>query len=127
MELENCRNLRNALSLTPVAPISRFSLQTEASIASLVLNSTSLVTVFGTLFGSGVGGGGANHTMTAVRALGPASRNCVPVVAGPGLDVSYRVLGDMQRHQPELLVDSAYTVPGDPAQWVHTSAYVNTC
>lgn len=123
----------------PCAPFYPLHHQTEASVASLVLNGTSLVTVYGTLFGSGVGGGGANHTLTAVRPLGN-SPNCVTSVngtatdrpgaaggSGSGIDVSYRIHGDMQRRQPQLLVDSGYTVPGDPADWTHTSAYINTC
>ena len=100
-------------------------IQTEGELASLRLEATSLVTLFGTLFGSGTGGG-ANHTATATRPTG----SCVAALAAGApagrLDLSYRLLGSMQKKQALLLVDDEFSVPGDSNDWA-SAALLRAC
>jgi ABC-type hemin transport system ATPase subunit len=71
------------------------------------------VALFGTLFGSG-SGQGANHTAIATRSAG----SCVAALAAGApagsLDLSYRLLGSMQKNAPLLLLDEP-TAHLDPA------------
>ena len=100
-------------------------IQTEGEVASLTLAATSLVTLFGTLFGSSTGVG-ANHTATATRTAG----SCVAALAAGApagaLDLSYRLLGSMQKNQQLLLVDDEFSVPGDGHAWA-SAALLRAC
>ena len=98
--------------------------QTEGETASLLLDRTSLVTLFGTLFGSGTGHGD-NHTATATRGAGA----CVAALAGgaPGmLDLSYRLLGSMQKNQQLLMLDDDYALVGNATEW-NCAAILKSC
>ena len=94
-------------------------IQTEGSRASLTLNGTTLVTLFGGLFGSG---SGKNATVYAARAAGGG--NCVG-----GVDVSYRLAGVMQKVDAFVLVDGAYAVPAlnTKTGWEYAASFYNAC
>lgn len=109
-------------------------MQTEATPAAVVLDNPTLVTVIGGLFCEW------SHTsfMTAMVQANrqQGSTNCV--AAGPsdvvvastpvtGLDVSYRLLGLLQREAQYALLDSEYSVPGNTTGWTGPFAFLNTC
>ena len=106
-------------------------IQTEGSTASLLLNGTSVVVLFGTLFGSATGHGD-NHTLRATRGAGPCVAATVqgalpqPQPPALALDLSYRILGAMQKNQALLIVDDDYDVPGNATEWV-CAALLKTC
>ena len=104
------------------------ALQTEATLVSLSLTNTTLVTVFGALWGSGTGRG--KYTMQSQRSLTNATCAAAGPVS-PRLDMSYRLLGVLSELPLQyLLIDSKYTIPAiqKPAQaWAPVAAFVNTC
>lgn len=112
-------------NLTGAGSVVGTVIQTEGSTSSLRLDATSLVTLFGQLFGSSTGVG-ANHTATATRAAG----SCVAALAAGApagaLDLSYRLLGSMQKNAPLLLLDDAFSVPGDSHAWA-CAALLRAC
>lgn len=103
------------------------AIQTEGSTLSAQLDNTTLVTIFGTLWGSGTGRG--NVTFIASRALGGV--NCA-AAAGDGtqlLDVSYRAHGVMVK-LPALyaLLDTVYAINATVgSSWMPVAAMLNTC
>jgi hypothetical protein len=103
-------------NLTGASSVVATVVQTEGETASLLLDRTSLVTLFGTLFGSGTGHGD-NHTATATRGAGA----CVAALAGGApagkLDLSYRLLGSMQKNQQLLMLDDDYALAGNASEW----------
>jgi hypothetical protein len=98
------------------------AIQTEGSQVSLTLANTSAVTLFGTLFGSGVG---HNATAYASRA-----RLC----AG-GVDASYRIVGHMVKQPINFsLVDTSppplgfvAPAPWSADGWDYVAALFNEC
>ena len=110
------------------------ALQTEGSSDSLVLHNTTLVVVYGTVFGSGVGGGQA-YTFSSTRPDLSVRRNCVGTTGGDGaaavqfLDVSYRAHGVLQKKQAVSLFDTAYNITQTPASngWAAMTGVLNSC
>jgi len=109
-------------------------MQTEATPAAVVVDNPTLVTVIGSLFCEW------SHTsfMTAMvqadRQQGTA--NCVAAGSTPdggisapasSLDVSYRLVGILQREAQYALLDSAYNVSGNTTGWTGPFAFLNTC
>ena len=103
-------------------------LQTEGETMSMLLNDTATVSIFGTLFGSGTGHGN-NHTLRATRGAGAcvqAITNGAAAAPVAALDLSYRILGSMQRYQPILLIDDDFSVPGNSSEWM-CAAFLKAC
>ena len=112
-------------NLTGASNVVATVLQTEGEAASMLLDGTSVVTIFATLFGSGTGHG-RNNTLTATRGAGKCVKAATNGHASPNLDLSYRILGAMQKNQPLLMVDDDYTVVGDKSEW-REAAFFKGC
>ena len=104
------------------------AVQTEASVLSLSLTNTTLVTVFGALWGSATGHG--NFTLQSQRALAGATCAAAGPVL-PRLDMAYRLLGILAELPLQYaLVDTEYSIPAIQTQgksWMPVAAFLNTC
>jgi hypothetical protein len=104
------------------------AVQTEGTVLSLTLTNTTLVTIFGALWGSGTGQG--NYTMQSQRAMTEATCAAAgPVIAR--LDMSYRLLGILfELPLQYALIDDEYSIPAIRTagkSWMPVAAFMNTC
>lgn len=111
-------------------------IQTEGSTTSVLVDGCGEkgpVVIFGTVFGSGTGGGD-NKTLHTTRGRGACVQAGFDAGAGEGyaattisLDLSFRFLGSMQRLQKNLIVDDAFSIPANATErWDMASIY-KTC
>ena len=109
-------SLQQEYNLTGASNVLAAAVQTEGTTGSVLLSGTGSsgpVAVFGTVFGSSTGRGD-NKTLQATRGRGACGAAATPGGGGPGaLDLSYRLLGSMQRLQTLLMVDDDYVIAGN--------------
>ena len=120
-------SLAEEYNLTGASNVVAAAVQTEGTTGSVLLRGTGgsgPVVVFGTVFGSSTGRGD-NKTLVAGGGRGACVAARTEGGAGGGggpsaLDLSYRLLGSMQRLQTQLMVDEgpvgAYAIAGNLSQ-----------
>ena len=112
-------SLAEEYNLTGASNVVAAAIQTEGTTGSLLLRGTGgtgPVVVFGTVFGSSTGRGD-NKTLVAAAGRGACVAAATEGGSERALDLSYRVLGSMQRLQVQLMVDQgpagAYAIAGN--------------